>query len=99
MGGEARYKTFFLIGSDYVYPRTANLILKKHIEKDGLTVLGESYVPLGAPIFRRDRQNRTGQTRDHHQHIERRFQRRLFQTDGGGRAGPQKDPGHELFHR
>lgn len=45
------YKTFFLIGSDYVYPRTANLILKKHIEKDGLTVLGESYVPLGGTDF------------------------------------------------
>jgi len=45
------YKTFFLIGSDYVYPRTANLILKKHIEKDGLSVLGESYVPLGGTDF------------------------------------------------
>lgn len=45
------YKSFFLIGSDYVYPRTANLILKKHIEKQGLKVLGEAYVPLGGTDF------------------------------------------------
>lgn len=45
------YKSFFLIGSDYVYPRTANLILKKHIEKGGMPVLGEAYVPLGGTDF------------------------------------------------
>jgi len=45
------YKTFFLVGSDYVYPRTANLILKKHIEADGLKVAGEEYQPLGGTEF------------------------------------------------
>lgn len=45
------YKNFFLVGSDYVYPRTANLILKKHIENAELNVLGESYVPLGGTDF------------------------------------------------
>ena len=25
------FKNYFLVGSDYVFPRTANLILKKHI--------------------------------------------------------------------
>lgn len=45
------YKSFFLIGSDYVYPRTANLILKKHIEKGGMAVAGEAYVPLGGTDF------------------------------------------------
>ena len=45
------YKSFFLVGSDYVYPRTANLILKKHIEKGGMQVLGEAYVPLGGTDF------------------------------------------------
>ena len=45
------YKKFFLVGSDYVYPRTANLILKKHIEKDGLTLSGEEYQPLGGTEF------------------------------------------------
>jgi urea transport system substrate-binding protein len=45
------YKTFFLVGSDYVYPRTANLILKKHIEADKLKVAGEEYQPLGGTEF------------------------------------------------
>lgn len=45
------YKSYFLIGSDYVFPRTANLILKKHIEAAGLTVAGEAYVPLGGTDF------------------------------------------------
>jgi urea transport system substrate-binding protein len=45
------YKKYFLLGSDYVYPRTANLILKKHIAHDGLTLSGEEYVPLGGTDF------------------------------------------------
>lgn len=45
------YKKIFLVGSDYVYPRTANLILKKHIKHDGLTLSGEEYVPLGGTDF------------------------------------------------
>ena len=45
------YKSIFLLGSDYVFPRTANLILKKHIVHDGLTVAGEEYVPLGGTDF------------------------------------------------
>src|SRR5579875_1878394 len=45
------YKSYFLLGSDYVFPRTANLILKKHIAHDGLRVVGEEYVPLGGTDF------------------------------------------------
>ncbi len=45
------YKSIFLLGSDYVFPRTANLILKKHIIHDGGTVAGEEYVPLGGSDF------------------------------------------------
>ncbi|MDE1173969.1 MAG: urea ABC transporter substrate-binding protein [Parvibaculaceae bacterium] len=48
---EKGFKTFFLLGSDYVFPRTANLIAKKHIEKDKLTLAGEEYVPLGGTDF------------------------------------------------
>jgi len=44
-------KRVFLLGSDYVFPRTANLILKKHIMHDGGTVAGEEYVPLGGTDF------------------------------------------------
>lgn len=48
---EKGYKSIFLLGSDYVFPRTANLILKKHITHDGKTVAGEEYVPLGGTDF------------------------------------------------
>jgi urea transport system substrate-binding protein len=45
------YKSIFLLGSDYVFPRTANLILKKHITADGKAIAGEEYVPLGGSDF------------------------------------------------
>ncbi len=48
---EKGYKRFFLVGSDYVFPRTANLILKKHIEADKLTMTGEEYQPMGGTDF------------------------------------------------
>ncbi|BER91626.1 urea ABC transporter substrate-binding protein [Atrimonas thermophila] len=48
---EKGYRKFFLVGSDYVFPRTANLILKKHIEHRGASVVGEEYVPLGGTDF------------------------------------------------
>jgi urea transport system substrate-binding protein len=48
---EKGYKNYFLIGSDYVFPRTANLILKKHILHDKHKVAGEEYVPLGGTDF------------------------------------------------
>ncbi|VTZ28430.1 Urea ABC transporter, urea binding protein [Methylocella tundrae] len=50
-GKEKGYKNFFLVGSDYVFPRTANLILKKHIAMDKLKTAGEEYVPLGGTDF------------------------------------------------
>ena len=48
---EQGFKNIYLLGSDYVFPRTANLILKKHIEDRGGTVAGEDYVPLGGTDF------------------------------------------------
>ncbi len=45
------HKSYFLIGSDYVFPRTANLILKKRIAAGKMTVAGEDYVPLGGTDF------------------------------------------------
>ncbi|MCF7982981.1 MAG: urea ABC transporter substrate-binding protein [Thiohalocapsa sp.] len=44
-------KTFFLLGSDYIWPRTSNKIARKHIEKLGLKVVGEEYYPLGHTQF------------------------------------------------
>jgi urea transport system substrate-binding protein len=45
------FKSIFLLGSDYVFPRTANLVLKKHIAHDGKKMAGEEYVPLGGSDF------------------------------------------------
>ncbi len=44
---ENRGKTFYLLGSDYVFPRTANLIIKEQLKADGGELVGEEYTPLG----------------------------------------------------
>ncbi|BES71222.1 urea ABC transporter substrate-binding protein [Marinobacter nanhaiticus D15-8W] len=44
-------KSFYLLGSDYIWPRTSNKIARKHIEKKGLKVVGEEYYPLGHTQF------------------------------------------------
>lgn len=44
---ENRSQQFLLIGSDYVYPRTANRIIKKQLAGSGGHLLGEIYIPLG----------------------------------------------------
>jgi urea transport system substrate-binding protein len=48
---EKGFKKIFLLGSDYVYPRTANLILKKHIAAKKATLSGEEYIALGGTEF------------------------------------------------
>jgi urea transport system substrate-binding protein len=49
---EKKAKTYFLIGSDYIWPRTSNKIARKHIENviKG-KVVGEEYYPLGQTNF------------------------------------------------
>jgi urea transport system substrate-binding protein len=45
-------KSFYLLGSDYIWPRTSNKIARIHITKMlGLDVLGEEYFPLGSTEF------------------------------------------------
>ncbi len=44
-------KTFYLIGSDYIWPRTTNKIARPTIAKVGGTVAGEDYYPLGHVQF------------------------------------------------
>jgi len=45
-------KTFFLIGSDYIWPRTSMKIARKHIENfQKGKVVGEEYYPLGSTNF------------------------------------------------
>jgi urea transport system substrate-binding protein len=38
----------YLVGSDYVFPRTANIIIADLINAAGGTILGERYLPLGS---------------------------------------------------
>jgi urea transport system substrate-binding protein len=46
-------KTFYLLGSDYIWPRTSNKIARKHIENHltDAKVVGEEYFPLGDTQF------------------------------------------------
>ena len=44
---ENKGKKFFLVGSDYVFPRTANTIIKAQLAAKGGEVVGEDYIPLG----------------------------------------------------
>ena len=46
---EKNAKTFFLIGDDYVWPHKSNEQIKKYIAQYGGKVVGEEYVPFGAP--------------------------------------------------
>ncbi len=38
---------FYLLGSDYVFPRTSNLIINKQLAAAGIEAVGEEYTPLG----------------------------------------------------
>ena len=48
-GGER--KKFFLLGSDYVYPRTTNFIVRKWLAGTGVEIVGEEYVSLDSEDF------------------------------------------------
>jgi urea transport system substrate-binding protein len=40
-------KNVYLVGSDYVFPRTANKIIKAYAAQYGMNIVGEDYLPLG----------------------------------------------------
>lgn len=44
---ENKGKKMYLLGSDYVFPRTANKIIKAQLKAEGGTLVGEEYTPLG----------------------------------------------------
>ncbi|MHB0977059.1 MAG: urea ABC transporter substrate-binding protein [Candidatus Aquicultorales bacterium] len=44
---ENKGKKFYLLGSDYVFPRTANKIIKAQLKAEGGELVGEEYTPLG----------------------------------------------------
>ena len=48
---EQGYKKFFLLGSDYVFPRTANMIINAQCEAAGVQVVGEEYADMEQTDF------------------------------------------------
>ncbi len=44
-------KSIYLVGSDYVFPRTANKIIKAYAKQYGMEIKGEEYAPLGHTDF------------------------------------------------
>jgi urea transport system substrate-binding protein len=44
-------KSLFLVGSDYVFPRTANKIIKAYAAANGMQIVGEEYTPLGSTEY------------------------------------------------
>ena len=49
LASERKAKTYYLIGDDYVWPRKTNAEAKTYIGESGGKVVGEEYVPFGAP--------------------------------------------------
>jgi len=45
---ENRGRKLFLVGSDYVYPRTANAIITAQARSQSAEIVGEVYLPLGS---------------------------------------------------
>ncbi len=43
--------SLYLVGSDYVFPQTANRIIKAYAAANGMEILGEDYTPLGSTDF------------------------------------------------
>ncbi|MDQ1414806.1 MAG: urea transport system substrate-binding protein, partial [Acidimicrobiaceae bacterium] len=49
---KAQGKTkLFLVGSDYVFPKTANKEIKAYAKANGIDIVGEEYTPLGATEY------------------------------------------------
>ncbi len=44
---DLKVKKLFLVGSDYVFPRTANKEIKAWAKANGMDIVGEEYAPLG----------------------------------------------------
>lgn len=48
---EQGHRKIFLVGSDYVFPRTANRIVNAYAEAHDMEIVGEEYVPMGSTEF------------------------------------------------
>lgn len=48
---EQGVQSLYLVGSDYVFPQTANRIIKAYAEANDMEIKGEDYTPLGSTDF------------------------------------------------
>jgi urea transport system substrate-binding protein len=48
---EKGVKSLYLVGSDYLFPQTANRIIKAYADDNGIAITGEDYTPLGSTDF------------------------------------------------
>lgn len=48
---EQGYQKFFLLGSDYVFPRTANMIINAQLASQNISVVGEEYADMDQADF------------------------------------------------
>jgi urea transport system substrate-binding protein len=46
-------KKCFLVGSDYLFPKTANKLIRALCRQNAMQIVGEQYLPLGAENFQR----------------------------------------------
>ena len=82
-------RRFFLVGSDYVFPRVAHEIIKDQLKELGAELVGEEFLPLGStavqPIIEKIKSRKTG---CHPQLNKRRFQPGVLRraTEGGNHA-------------
>lgn len=44
-------RSLYLVGSDYVFPRTSNAIVRAYAQAHGMEIRGEDYAPLGSTDF------------------------------------------------
>jgi len=46
-------RRIYLLGSDYIFPRSANFIIRRYAQAAGATIVGERYLPLGSRKMRK----------------------------------------------
>ena len=72
-------KRLFLVGSDYVFPRAANAIIRDEAKRIGATIVGEEYLLLGdTDVAAHHQEDRGAVARHDPQHHQRRLQHRLL---------------------
>lgn len=84
-------KSMYLVGSDYVFPQTANRIIKAYAKANGIEIKGEDYTsssarPTSPPLSTRCASGAV-------QHAQRRPQRRLLPRVQERRTGRREDAG------